>query len=346
MDKSSIHFAKGCSNNLREEIMDILDVHNQTLNEKYLGMPLNVGIAMNGAFKYLKDRVWSTIQGWLDQCLSAGGKEVLIKAVAQAIPTYSMSCFRLPKGLCNHLTGLLRNFWWGCKDGKRKTCWVAWDDMIQLKNRNGLGFRDMELFNLALLAKQACRLLLEPTSLCARLLKAIYFPNGELLEAELGQNPSCIWRSILDGRSTLNLGLIRRIGNGESTKIWAMDWLPREGMRRPINTVSNSLQLVSELIDVAAYSWKREVLNQYFAPADVETILNILINTRRQEDFWAWHHERSDVFSVRSAYRMLAAQKANEAHPGSLDVRKAERLDDIMEHPSPIQDQGFSMEVG
>ena len=49
----------------------------------------------------------------------------MIKAVAQAIPTYSMSCFKLPKGLCEHLTSLLRNFWWGYKDGKRKTCWVA-----------------------------------------------------------------------------------------------------------------------------------------------------------------------------------------------------------------------------
>ena len=53
----------------------------------------------NGAFKYLKNQVWNKVQGWMKQCLSAGGKEVLIKAVAQAIPTYSMGCFRLPRGL-------------------------------------------------------------------------------------------------------------------------------------------------------------------------------------------------------------------------------------------------------
>jgi hypothetical protein len=60
LDKSSILFAKGCQNNVREEIMGILNVHNESLNEKYLGMPSDVGNSTNGAFKYLKDRVWKT----------------------------------------------------------------------------------------------------------------------------------------------------------------------------------------------------------------------------------------------------------------------------------------------
>jgi hypothetical protein len=73
-------------------------------------MPSDVGTFVNGAFKYLKDQVWKRVQGWLELLLSAAGKEVLIKAVAQAIPTYSMACFRLPMGLCHHINSLLRNF--------------------------------------------------------------------------------------------------------------------------------------------------------------------------------------------------------------------------------------------
>jgi len=133
MDKSSIHFAKGCGQSLREEIKNILDVHNEALKEKYLGMPSDVGSSINGAFKFLKDRVWSRVQGWMEQCLPVGGKEVLIKAVAQEIPTFSMSYFKLPRRLCQHIDGLLCKFWWGCKDGKRKTCWVAWEDMTKPK---------------------------------------------------------------------------------------------------------------------------------------------------------------------------------------------------------------------
>jgi hypothetical protein len=129
MEKSSIHFTKGCSADLQSEMKAVLGVQNEALSDKYLGIPTDVGTSTNGAFKYLKDRVWQKVQGWMEQCLSAGGKEVLIKAIAQAIPTYSMSCFKLPRGLCNHIDGLLQDFWWGCKEGKRRTCWVAWDDM-------------------------------------------------------------------------------------------------------------------------------------------------------------------------------------------------------------------------
>ena len=129
----------------------------------------------------------------MEQLLSVGGKEMLIKSVAQAVPTYSMSCFELPRDLCEHINSLLRQFWWGCKKGQRRTCWASWEQMRQLKFAGRLGLRDIELFNLALLARQAWRILQEPNSLSARILKAVYFPSGDILSAELGGHPSQVW---------------------------------------------------------------------------------------------------------------------------------------------------------
>jgi hypothetical protein len=207
-----------------------LQVPNETLNEKYLGMPSDVGRSLNGAFKYLRDRVWKRVQGWLELLLSMGGKEVLIKSIAQAIPTFSMSCFKLPRGLCLHLNSLIRNFWWGSKKGSIKTHWVSWDVMCSPKFAGGLGFRDIELFNLALLARQAWHILQNPSSLSARILKAVYFPTTDFLEATLGSDPSQVWRALIEGRDTMNQGLIRRIGTGEKTHAWNQNWLPRDHM--------------------------------------------------------------------------------------------------------------------
>jgi hypothetical protein len=246
----------------------------------------------------------------MEQCLSTGGKEVLIKSVAQAIPTFSMSCFKLPRGLCQHLDGLLPKFWWGFRDGKRKTYWVVWEDMTKPKYFGGLGFWDMEMFNLALLAKQAWRLLQDENSLSAWVLKAIYFLDTSFLDAVIGQSPSRIWWSIMEGKEVLKGGLIGRIGTGESTNIWSMDWLPTLGLRRPVPcTRLNPPQWVSELIDQTTTSWDRGKLLEFFTPADVEAITSIPLSTRHQEDFWAWHFEKHGFFSIRSPFIMLINHK-------------------------------------
>lgn len=216
--------------NCRDTVKNTLQVHNESLNDRYLGMPTDVGHSKNGTFRYLRDRVWEKIKGWMEKLLSSAGKEVLIKSVAQAIPVYSMSCFRLTRGLCESITSIIRQFWWGSKQGRRKPSWVAWDIMTQPKHLGGLGFRDLEIFNLSLLARQAWRLLTEESSLSGRILKAVYFPNCSLLEAELGSHPSQIWRAILDGRDILAQGIIRRIGDGETTNVWSQNWIPRDSL--------------------------------------------------------------------------------------------------------------------
>jgi hypothetical protein len=101
-----------------------------------------------------------------------------------------MSVFKFSAGLCDELEQLIRNFWWRDEHERRKIHWLAWDKIIKPKLRGGIGFRDLALFNQALLAKQAWRLLQFPDSLCARLLKAKYFPHGNLLDISFPANSS------------------------------------------------------------------------------------------------------------------------------------------------------------
>jgi hypothetical protein len=62
-----------------------------------------------------------------------------------------------------------------------------------------MSFRDLETFNRALLARQVWRLLLEPESLCARVLRARYYLDGKLLQAKQKSGSSYTWQSILAG---------------------------------------------------------------------------------------------------------------------------------------------------
>ena len=96
-----------------------------------------------------------------------------------------------PRGLCQHINLIIRKFWWGSTiNGRRKTNWVAWEKLIQPKFMGGLGFRDIELFDLALLARQAWRILQNPMAMTAQLSKVVYYPACDFLQAPLGSRPS------------------------------------------------------------------------------------------------------------------------------------------------------------
>lgn len=68
-------------------------------------------------FKLVVDKVRKKVKGWKERTLSEAGKEVLIKAVTQAIPTYIMGYYRMPKGLCLDIESIMEKFWWGSKEG-------------------------------------------------------------------------------------------------------------------------------------------------------------------------------------------------------------------------------------
>ena len=92
-------FSRNTVAETKVSLMAALEIGTEARTEKYLGFPVYMGKSKTQTFAYLKERVWKRIQGWKEKLLSGAGKDVLIKAVAQAIPTYAMSCFELTKTL-------------------------------------------------------------------------------------------------------------------------------------------------------------------------------------------------------------------------------------------------------
>lgn len=120
-------------------------------------------------------------------------------------------------------------------------------------------------------------------------------------------------------------GLIKRIGDDSTTRIWNENWIPRNATMRPIACLSaNPPAMVSALIDSTSATWNRVVLDQLFVAADTNAILSILLCTRCVDDFWAWSFEQNGIFTVRSAYHMLVDTKRRredwlEGNAGSSD---------------------------
>ncbi|KAK2370269.1 hypothetical protein QL285_083333 [Trifolium repens] len=154
MNKSEIIFSKHAPQSTKEVIGQILPMQQVNQFSRYLGMPTHVGRSKKQAFNYIQDCVWKKLKGWKARHLSFAGRSTLIKVVAQAIPTYVMSCFLLRKELCSHMESMICKFWWGSNNEKRKIHWVKWSKICKNKRNGGLGFREMRAFNEALLAKQ------------------------------------------------------------------------------------------------------------------------------------------------------------------------------------------------
>ncbi|KAA3462362.1 Ribonuclease H-like superfamily protein [Gossypium australe] len=261
-------------------VSSLLEVQISDNPEKYLGLPNMVGRRKREAFQNLVDRITARIEAWSSRLLSQGGKEIFIKSVLQAIPTYAMSCFLFPKTLCERIDSRIAFFWWQKGAGKQGIHWCQW--------------------------KFLCRPKEEGDSLVAQVFKAKYYPNGNFLNSCVGNSHSYVWRSIWATKDSLQRGLIWRVGTGQGISISEDAWIPDYSngrlMSRFVNLQSDS---IAELINSSNREWDRELILNTF-PADVaDLIFRIPLSQNPHVDLLAWRGEPSGEFSVRSSYKLL-----------------------------------------
>ncbi|XP_019188876.1 PREDICTED: uncharacterized protein LOC109183146 [Ipomoea nil] len=303
--KSSICYSRNTSDEDRQNVAQILGVAQAPNYGKYLGLPSFIGRRKKAVFAYVEDKIRQRIGSWNKKLISQAGKEILLKTVAQYMPTFSMSVFLLPVSVCTAIERTMNRYWWD-SGTDRRIHWKAWDKLCVPKKYGGLGFKDLRAFNLAMLGKQAWRMLTKPDSLVARVYKARYFPKGSFFDAQVGNNPSFCWRSIMAAKSIICGGVRRRIGNGEATFIWTHPWLRND--HDPMIQTEMPIQLkeakVAGSIDQQTGVWDPSILTDLFQPSDVAEIMKIHISPE-YDDTWYWHGDLRGEYTVKSGYKQV-----------------------------------------
>jgi hypothetical protein len=154
INKTSVFFSRNTSLERRQDILRHSGLTETHHIDAYLGLPMFIGKSRMQAFQQIKEKVMNRLHNWKVNFLSQASKEVLLKAVVHAIPTYSMGVFQIPISLCKEINTLMQSFWWSHMNKASKIHWMSWERMGVAKAARGLGFRDLVIFNKALLAKQ------------------------------------------------------------------------------------------------------------------------------------------------------------------------------------------------
>ncbi|XP_057415840.1 uncharacterized protein LOC130710549 [Lotus japonicus] len=137
-DKSMLSCSHNVPSTCFNELKELLGVNAVESYDKYLGLPTLIGKSKNQVFNFVKERVWKKLKGWKECSLSRAGREVLIKAVAQAIPSYVMSCFILSDGLCADIERMISRFFWSGDASKRGIHWLKWKALCRHKREGDL----------------------------------------------------------------------------------------------------------------------------------------------------------------------------------------------------------------
>lgn len=303
--KSAITFSAKTPIGTRRRVKEILKIEGEGGAGKYLGLPEYFNRKKRDIFAGIVDRIRQRSHSWATRFLNAAGKQVLLKAVLAAMPSHAMSCFKIPVSLCKQIQTILMRFWWDAKPNLRKMAWVSWARMTMPKFAGGLGFREIEQFNDALLAKLAWRILKCPHSLLGQILLGKYCNASAFLQATAPQNASHGWRGIMAGKEVLLKGLGWIVGSGENINIWNDPWLATDKPTAPIGppTAANRNLHVSDLIHTYSNEWNLSAIREHLPQYEAQ-IRALPLSQFSMVDEWVWLPEKSGVYSTKTGYAL------------------------------------------
>ncbi|WJZ86110.1 hypothetical protein VitviT2T_005601 [Vitis vinifera] len=190
--------------------------------------------------------------------------------------------------LCRDIESMMNDFFWDSNPQRRSIIWMSW-------------------------GKMCWRFLRNPDSLVTRNFQARYFRNSSFLNAELGSNPSYMWRSILAAQDLLKRGCYWSIASGTKVQVWGDSWLPDSSNRLIITPPIAGFDgiKVDELIIEGL--WREDFIRDKFMARDADLILSIPLPMSSREDQISWSFDARGEYTARSGYGALRCFRQSAA---------------------------------
>ncbi|OVA01717.1 Reverse transcriptase zinc-binding domain [Macleaya cordata] len=293
----------------------MINIKNQGLGEKYLGAPIIFLRSKTQTHLSLLKSIDNRINSWSNRFLSQAGRTSLVKAIDQAIPLYQMAAFLIPKNLCRKIDSHLCKYWWGesLDPNDKKIHLLAWDNICKPVSEGGLGIRKSEINNIAMLARNAWRLLENPESLWGKTLKAKYFKNSDFLHANCPNSASWAWKCLHFVKEKIKPFISWIVGDGKFIDPWCDRWIPDCNNEHPQPQTPHDTNIkVADFIDQTSRSWDRGNLQIHFDQSSIEKIVRIPLSSVSSSDRRAWDLTRDGRFISKSIYLTLRGVGNNQ----------------------------------
>ena len=308
--KTQIFFSKNVPVTLASGICKALAFSITNNLGRYLSMPLLHDRVPKKTYQSIIDKIDQRLSGRAAKHLSLAWRVTLAQSMLQAILIYALQTTHLPTSAKVKIGQLFRRFIWSGAGSQRKLSLVNWNNICRPKSNGGLGFKDMEIMNKALLMKVAWDVFINPSKLCSQVLISKYVvPSDMPITNVPTKNGSYLWRSIGKIWKDFQKGLHWSIGNGQRVKFWDDIWVINGDplINYTVASISDSMRnmLVAECVDQNG-NWLWNIFSSLLNNRVVLRIASMAPpSTTRSDDRMYWGASNTGIFTIQSVFHVL-----------------------------------------
>jgi len=213
-----------------------LNCAQMSISFKYLGLEVGGNPRKKKFWDPVVNNLKARLNVWKGRFLSMAGRICLIKFVLTAIPLYYLSLFRAPVAVCKSITRIQRRFLWGWGKEKEPISWVSWKMVCKPREEGGLGLRDIQNFNIALLPKWKWRLIGEEKGRWKEMVVSKYGSGSEVPQIPV-RLQSWWWRDLSKAcgeggdEGWFQKEVWWKVGCGDKVRFWEDVWIGNSSLK-------------------------------------------------------------------------------------------------------------------